>query len=199
MRKAMDRLQRLNCQPVTNVKLNLACRDEIISILAAMQHIYSQPKLRDEILLAVAADVNASSSSKRGRRGLDYWPILVLAGVRLGCNLDYDKLQDLAEQHRALRHIMGIGDWEEQTCFDWRRIQDNLTLIRPETLERINHLIVGEGHRLVPVATGLCDFGLWPALRSFHQVISLNSWAPCISRGIWKELNVNNHIIHDQR
>ena len=152
MRKAMDCQQRLDCQPVTNVKLNLACRDEIIPILAALQHIYSQPKLRDDILSAVATDVNADSSSKRGRRGLDYWPILVLAGVRLGCNLDYDKLQDLAEQHRALRHIMGIGDWEEQTCFDWRRIQDNLTLIRPETLERINHLIVGEGHRLVPKA-----------------------------------------------
>jgi len=152
MRKAMDRQQRLDCQPVVNVKLNLACRDEIIPILAALQHIYSQQKLRDDIMLAVAADVNADSSSKRGRRGLDYWPILVLAGVRLGCNLDYDKLQDLAEQHRTLRQIMGIGDWEEQTCFDWRRIQDNVTLIRPETLERINHLIVGEGHRLVPQA-----------------------------------------------
>ena len=152
MRKAMDRQQRLDCQPVANVKLNLACRDEIIPILAALQHIYSQPKLRDDILQTVAADVNGDSSPKRGRRGLDYWPILVLAGVRLGCNLDYDKLQDLAEQHRALRHIMGIGDWEEQARFDWRRIQDNVTLIRPETLECINHLIVGEGHRLVPQA-----------------------------------------------
>jgi IS5 family transposase len=152
MRKAMDRQQRLDCQPVANVKLNLACRDEIIPILAALQYIYSQPKLRDDILRAVAADVNADSSSKRGRKGMDYWPILVLTGVRLGCNLDYDKLQDLAEQHRALRQIMGIGDWEEQTCFDWRRLQDNITLIRPETLERINHLIVGEGHRLVPQA-----------------------------------------------
>ena len=152
MRKAMDRQQRLDCQPVVKVKLNLGCRDEIIPILMALQHIYSQPKLCDDILRAVAADVNANSSGKRGRRGLDYWPILVLAGVRLGCNLDYDKLQDLAEQHRTLRQIMGIGDWEEQTCFDWRRIQDNVTLIRPETLERINHLIVGEGHRLVPQA-----------------------------------------------
>jgi hypothetical protein len=152
MRKAMDRQQRLDCQPVMNVKLNLACRDEIIPILAALKHIYAQPQLRDEILRAVAADVNSDSSRKRGRRGMDYWPILVLAAVRLGCDLDYDKLQDLAEQHRALRQIMGIGDWEERTCFDWRRIQDNVTLIRPETLERINHLIVGEGHRLVPQA-----------------------------------------------
>jgi hypothetical protein len=152
MRKAMDRQQRLDCQPVVKVKLNLGCRDEIIPILMALQHIYSQPELRDEILRAVAADVNRRSSRKRGRRGMDYWPILVLAAVRLGCNLNYDKLQDLAEQHRALRQIMGIGDWDEPGRCDWRRIRDNITLVRPQTLERINHLIVGEGHRLVPQA-----------------------------------------------
>jgi len=152
MRKAMDRQQRLDCQPIVEVKLNLDCRDEIIPILMALQHLYAQPKLCDEILRAIAADVNRHSSRKRGRQGMDYWPILVLAAVRLGCNLNYDKLQDLAEQHRALRQIMGIGDWDEQGRFDWRRIRDNITLVRPQTLERINHLIVGEGHRLVPQA-----------------------------------------------
>ena len=57
----------------------------------------------------VAQDVNKDSRDDRGREGLDYWHITVLAAARLGCNLDYDKLQDLAEQHRALRHI--YGDW----------------------------------------------------------------------------------------
>src|SRR5450432_1645202 len=151
MRKAMDRQQRIGCSPVLEVELNFNCRDEIIPILAALQHLYAQPKLRDEILRTVAADVNRGSSRRRGRAGMDYWPILVLGAVRLGCNLNYDKLQDLSEQHRALRQIMGISDWEE-TRFDWRRIRDNLTLIRPATLERINRLIVGEGHRLVPGA-----------------------------------------------
>src|SRR4030042_4972023 len=66
--------------------------------------------------------------------------------------LDYDKLQDLAEQHRALRQIMGIGDWDRQTTFDWRRIRDNVSLIRPETIQRINQRIVAEGHQLVPEA-----------------------------------------------
>ena len=64
MRKAMERQQRLDCQPVANVKLNLDCRDEIIPILMALQHIYLQPTLRDEILRAVAADVNRRSSRK---------------------------------------------------------------------------------------------------------------------------------------
>jgi IS5 family transposase len=154
MRKAMERQQRFGCQPISEVQLNVNCRDEIIPILAALQHIYGQPKLRDELLRAVAADVNGKASRKRGRKGMDYWPIVVLAAVRLGCNLNYDKLQDLAEQHRAMRQIMGIGGWDDddKQGFDWRRIRDNIALIRPETLERINHLIVAEGHRLVPEA-----------------------------------------------
>ena len=113
MRKAMERQHRLDCQPVVSVQLNPNCRDEMIPILTALQHLYAQPELRDDILRAIAADVNRHSSRKRGRQGLDYWPILVLAAVRLGCNLNYDKLQDLAEQHRALRQSMGIGDWAE--------------------------------------------------------------------------------------
>ncbi len=152
MRKAFDRQTRLDSQPVSDVRLNLNCRDEIVPILQALQHIYSQPKLRDHILRAIARDVNHSSSRKQGRQGMDYWQILVLAAVRLGCNLNYDKLQDLAEQHRALRRIMGIGDWDQQTTFDWRRIRDNVTLIRQETIQQINQLIVAEGHQLIPEA-----------------------------------------------
>ncbi len=152
MRKAFDRQTRLDSQPVLDVRLNLNCRDEIVPILQALQQIYSQPRLRDDILRAIARDVNHCSSRKQGRQGMDYWQVLVLAAVRLGCNLNYDKLQDLAEQHRALRRIMGIGDWDQETSFDWRRIQDNITKIRPQTIERINRLIVAEGHRLVPEA-----------------------------------------------
>jgi hypothetical protein len=51
--------------------------------------------------------------------------------------------------------MMELGDWEgddEQPDFNWERIRDNVCLVRPETLERINQLIVGEGHRLVPEA-----------------------------------------------
>jgi hypothetical protein len=152
MRKAFDRQQRLDCRPIANLQLNFNCRDELIPILAALKHIYLQAKLRDEILRAVARDVNRDSSPKRGREGMDYWPILVLAAVRLGCNFNYDRLQDLAEQHRALRQVMGVGAWDEESDFNWRTIRNNIALLRPETIERINHAIVAEGHRLVPEA-----------------------------------------------
>ena len=152
MRKSFSQQTRLDCRTVLDVELNLECRDEIIPILAALQYIYSQPERRDAILDLIAQDVNADSQDDCGREGLDYWQILVLAAVRIGCNVDYDKLQDLAEQHRALRHIMGIGDWDEDTSFNWRRIRDNVCLLRPETIGKISHLIVRAGHELEPEA-----------------------------------------------
>ena len=84
MRKAFSPQQRFDCDRIPEVELNLNCRDEIIPILAGLQHIYSQPRLRDEILELVARDVNEHSRSDRGRQGLDYWHIIVLAAIRLG-------------------------------------------------------------------------------------------------------------------
>src|SRR5438067_8931431 len=145
--------ERLDCLPIAQVKLNLNCRDEIVPILRALQHLYEDAALRDELLRLVGRDVNQGSSRKRGRRGLNYWEIIVLAAARLGCNLDYDKLQDLAENHRSLRQIMGIGDWQaDEVDFDFRRIEDNLTKLWPETLRKINELIVQAGHEQKPKA-----------------------------------------------
>src|SRR5271165_7026662 len=152
VRLAFQEQPRLDCPPVDALQLNLHCRDEIIPILRALQHVYGQVPLRREILELVGNDVNRDSSPDQGRVGMSYWTITVLAAVRLGCDFDYDKLQDLAEQHRNLRLMMGIGDWEDKTDFDWRRIRDNLCLLRPETLVKINHLLVAAGHQLVPEA-----------------------------------------------
>jgi hypothetical protein len=145
--------ERLDCPPITAVPLNLDCRDEIIPILRALQHVYGDALARRELLTLIGKDVNATSSRKHGRRGLSYWEIAVVAAIRLGCNLDYDKLQDLAENHRRLQQIMGMGDWEvEDVDFDAQRLEDNVVKLRPETLKKLNDLIVRAGHQLEPKA-----------------------------------------------
>src|ERR1700722_4702139 len=76
--------QRLDCLPISEVTLNVACRDEIIPILGALQHLYGDAQLRRELLGLVGKDVNKSTSHNLGRRGMNYWEIAVLAGGRLG-------------------------------------------------------------------------------------------------------------------
>ena len=152
MRKAFSDQRRLDCRGVLDVELNLDCRDEIIPILRALQEVYQQPGLRKRILDLIGRDVNRDARRDVGRQGMNYWHILVLVAVRLGCDLDYDKLQDLAENHTALRHIMQIGDWRQDLDFGWRRIRDNICLLKPETIEKISQAIVAHGQRLEPKA-----------------------------------------------
>ena len=110
MRIAFDPQRRFDCPPVLEVRLNTSCRDEIIPILKGLQHIYSQPELRnDELLDAVAQDVNGTSSADLGRPGMTYWSILVLGAVRLAQFCDYDGLGNLEEP------LLG-GSWKSASC-----------------------------------------------------------------------------------
>ena len=139
MRKAYETQGRLDCQSIEQLRLNLDCRDEIVPILEALKHVFLQTDLRNRLCRLVAHDVNQSTRVDVGREGFDYWQILVLAIVRLGCNLNYDKLQDLCENHRALRCLLRVGDWDEDTSFRSRRIRDTLQCwIRKPSLPSIS-------------------------------------------------------------
>jgi len=147
VRKAYSNQLRMDCVAIEQIALNFESRDEIVPVLAGLQHLYCQIELREQVTQLIAADVNSQTRNDIGREGLSYWQILVLGVVRLGCNLDYDKLQDLCENHRLLRAMLGVGDWD-QTSFGWRRIRDTLCLLKAKTLEQINELIVSHGQQL---------------------------------------------------
>ena len=40
---------------------------------------------------------------------MDQWSILVLGTLRLSLNADYDRIQELANQHRTLKMMLGHG------------------------------------------------------------------------------------------
>jgi IS5 family transposase len=137
--------------PIAQMSLNVQCRDRMIPVLRSLQHIYTHPTLRQQTLDLVAQDVVGDVNPDRGRVGMTLWQVLVLAGVRQGCDFTYDHLQYLAENDCNLQALLQSGDWREES-FDWRRIRDNLCLVRPDTIEAINHLVIAEGHRLQPGA-----------------------------------------------
>lgn len=148
MRKHYQTQRRFDCSPIAQVSLDLECRDEIVPVLASLQYLYTNASLRRKVVKLVADDVNAETRRDVGRQGMDDWHVVVLAAVRLGCNYDYDKLQDLVGNHRTLREIMGIGDWQDVSTMTYRRIRDTLCQLRPQTIERLNQAIVGAGHEL---------------------------------------------------
>ena len=78
----------LDCPAVDQVELNADCRDRMIPILRGLQHLYSLPDLRDQVIDLVADDVLDDVDPDRGREGLTLWQIVVLAAVRMGTRTD---------------------------------------------------------------------------------------------------------------
>lgn len=148
MRKPYDKQRRFDCTPIGELSLNFECRDETIPVLAGLKHIYTTQSLRQKLVKLVADDLNEDSRRDVGRPGLDDWQVVVLAAVRLGCNYDYDKLQDQCENHRALRTLLGVGAWDDPSSFSARRIRDTLCQLAPQTIADINHAIVSYGQEL---------------------------------------------------
>ncbi|MBI2504240.1 MAG: hypothetical protein HYW07_13525 [Candidatus Latescibacteria bacterium] len=83
-----------------------------------------------------------------GRPGMALWRILVLGVVRLNLNWDDDRLQEMANQHRTLRQMLGHGV-EDATPYQVQTLKDKVSLLTPEILDRINQLVVNAGHQVV--------------------------------------------------
>ena len=148
MRQHYQKQRRFDCTAIAQLTLNYECRDEMIPVLAGLQEVYTNNALRKKVVKLVSEDINQDTRRDVGRPGLDDWQVVVLAAVRLGCNYDYDKLQDQAENHRTLRIMLGLGEWDDGTSFNSRRIRDTLCQLKPATIAEINHAIVLHGQQL---------------------------------------------------
>jgi len=75
----------------------------------------------------------------------------VLGVLRLGLNADYDRIHQLANEHKTIRQMLGHTGWAdcEEDLYQLQTIKDNLHLFTPELLNRINREVVAAGHQLV--------------------------------------------------
>ncbi len=151
MRQAIILQMKLDAPAIDNIEFDLNSRHELEPILMALKHVYENPRLLKKVLKLIAKDVLGDSNDRLGSPGLRYWEILVLAAVRIGCALNYDALLDLANEHRKLRRMPGVGEWEN-TRYARSTLQENLAKLTEETFREISNLIVAEGHQLVPKA-----------------------------------------------
>jgi len=178
---------------ISEIEFNIHCRHEIIPILMALQHLYVQRKsVTRKICDMIQADLLKGRSRKRGCVGLSGWEALVLASVRLGCNLDYDQLSDLADNHTNLRKMLGLG------CYDLKRYprttsNDNLTSLSPETIEAISAIIVAQGHRFRPRALDKIRGDSFVVAKNIHYPTDCN----VLFDGMRKSIQLSTTIAQD--
>ena len=148
MRKIIEQQMRIDEVGISAIKFDLHSRDEIPKILMGLQHIYGTAAIRDEVFSILKGVVPEGVDLNNGRPGMDLWKILVLGTIRLGCNWDYDKLQEIANNHQTLRQMLGHGSFDDYR-YALQTLKDNVSLFTPEVLDKVNQVVVRAGHKLL--------------------------------------------------
>ena len=141
MRKKFELQCKLGVQPIEEIKIPIK-RDELAPVLKALQHIFVSPDLNSKVFAILESKINVQ---KNGRPGLSLWEILVLAVVRLTLDANYDRLEDMANNHILIRKLLGVETFGgEGKLFPHQTLIDNVSLLDEKTLNQINEIIIKE-------------------------------------------------------
>ena len=147
---------KLGITPISEVILNIRSRHGLVPVLRALQYVFNTKELNEEIFQILEKDV-FSKVKKTGRYGMSMWEILVLGIVRLSQDMDFDQLHDMANEHSALRGILGVqkNDYTSGKKYSLQTIKDNVQLLNEATIYKISSIIVGGSHGLIKKKRGL--------------------------------------------
>src|SRR6056297_3007912 len=214
MRKTIDLQMEFFKKDIANITFDLTCRDEIPKVLLGLQYIYATSSIREKIFNELSPIV-PKKCQETGRPGMDLWKILVLGTLRLNCNWDYDKVHEMANNHHKIRQMLGHGEMDFESSYALQTIRDNVALLTPEILDKINRIVVKAGHDLIspsktPALKGSCDSFvvetdvhfptdsnlLFDAMRKMISGIALICWE--IGLSDWRQSQHNIRTIKKQ-
>jgi hypothetical protein len=134
---------------INTIGIELDNRDEIPQLLRGIQDIYRDQNTRKKLYKLLLDMVPQEIDIHNGRRGMSLWRIFVLGSLRLSCNCDFDKLQELANNHITLRQMLGHGILDFNSRYTRQCLNDNLKWLTTELLDKINILVVERGMKLL--------------------------------------------------
>lgn len=189
---------------IADIKIDPKSRDDIPAVLRGLQLIYTHTSTRERLFELLDQVMESKADKTVGRPGMELWRIFVLATLKQGLNCDFDRLQELANQHQTIREMLGHSGWDDPTQYALQTLIDNVSLVSPSVLAQINPFIVEVGHELVKkkpgdVLRGRCDSFvvetdvhyptdgnlLWDAMRTIVKVVG----SACEANGIggWRQ------------
>lgn len=143
--------QQLGQIEIADIKFDARSRDDIPAILKGLQYIHVNETIREKIFSCLKNTLDIKIDIKTGRPGMTLWNVFVLATVKLATQCDYDRLQELANNHLILRQMLGHSGWNLLHHYALQTIIDNVSLFKPKVLLEINQIVVEAGHLLLNV------------------------------------------------
>ncbi len=146
MRALLKYQSDLPVTPIEQIELNPKSRDDTPAVLRGLQSLYVDKDVREQVLEILSRRILPDVDRTKGRPGMTFWQIFVLGVVKFALNSDYDRLEDLANHHRALRQMLMISDASKKR-FSVQTLVDNVSLLTKEALDEINQVVVATGHK----------------------------------------------------
>lgn len=187
MRARFEQQLKLGITPISEIQLDRKSRHSLVPVLRALQHVFVNPALSEEIF-QILEDKVKSGIKNTGRNGMSLWEILVLGVVRHSENSDYDRLYDLANNHSSLRGILGVhkSDYTIDYEYNLQTIKDNVRLLDEETIHKISAIVVKGSHGLIKKKEGVDCLSLQIKADSF--VVESNIHFPTDLNLLWDSL-----------
>ena len=134
---------------IADIEIDLKSRDEIMQLLRGLQYIYLDDDLREKVFQLLEEHIAPATDKETGRPGLSLWNIFVMGVFRLDLNWDYDHLHGQVNNHRTLRQMLGHANIFDTHYYHLQTLKDNVRLLTPELLDKINQVVVEAGHGVV--------------------------------------------------
>lgn len=184
MRAIQNEQMQIGEVDISQIKFDPGSRDDIPKILKGLQYLYVNLDLREKIFELLEREIAPKVDKRNGRPGMALWKILVCGVLRLDLNEDYDRLCELVNHHNTIREMLGHGTFNEET-YHFQTLKDNVSLLTPELLDKINEIVVQAGHGVVKKRTAKRCLGgatpLWLKPMCITPPISTCSMTRCAS------------------
>jgi transposase, IS5 family len=148
MRSASKLQMQLGEIDIASDRLDHRSRDDIPQLLPGLQYLYTDETLRAAIFEVLSHLTPPTVNAEMGRPGMALWKTFVMGTLRLGLNCDFNRLQELVNNHRTIRQMLGHGFTDDDLTYHLQTLKDNVQLFTPEILDEINQVVVKAGHQL---------------------------------------------------
>lgn len=151
MRKVIETQLAFGDVEIGKIRTDPKSRDEIDRTVRGLQFIYTTSGIREAVFSLLESSISSKVSKKTGRPGMHLWKILVFGVIRQACSWDYDKLHHQANNNLMIRELLGHprSEWSDGEYYELQTLKDNVMLLTPEVIDKINEIVVNSGHTLL--------------------------------------------------
>jgi transposase, IS5 family len=197
MRQRFEQQTRLGVLPISEVEFTpgfLKSRDELPPVLMALHNVFMNKELNEKVFQLLETNITHTAKTK-GRKGMDLWHIIVLSVIRHTLGANWDRLLYVANFDIKTREVLGVyssSPMVESIEFKYQTLIDNVSLIKEETLIKLNDIIVEYGDVLFKKkASEICNV----QLKTDSYVLETNVHFPTDLNLLWDAVRKSFDIV----